>query len=110
MTWQIVFYSRVTGDISRKRGYKRRQAAAFDLRENGFAEDSSGVWVAENWLAKIREDSGAISVTPRKWCGKEGGEDGMAQQLTLPRPDRRGGLPTHRQGGGKERDERGQAL
>lgn len=110
MTWQIVFYSRVTGDISRKRGYKRRQAAAFDLRENGFAEDSSGVWVAENWLAKIREDSGAISVTPRKWCGKEGGADGLAQCGTLPRPDRRRGPAPHRQGGGNERDERGQAL
>lgn len=58
MTWQIVFYSRVTGDISRKRGYKRRQAAAEALRQNGFAEDASGVWVAENWLAKIREDNG----------------------------------------------------
>lgn len=46
MTWQIVFYSRNTGDISRKRGYKRRQDAAGALRQNGFAEDS-GVWVAE---------------------------------------------------------------
>lgn len=57
MTWQIVFYSRVTGDISRKHGYKRRQDAAEALRKNGFAEDSSGVWVADNWLAKIREDN-----------------------------------------------------
>lgn len=48
MTWQIVFYSRVTGDISRKRGYKRRQAAAFDLRENGFAEDSR-IPVGSGW-------------------------------------------------------------
>lgn len=45
MTWQIVFYSRVTGDISRKHGYKRRQDAAEALRKNGFTEDS-GVWVA----------------------------------------------------------------
>ena len=57
MTWQIVFYSRVTGDISRKHGYKRQQEAVCDLRENGFSEDSSGVWVADNWLAKIREDN-----------------------------------------------------
>ena len=95
MTWQIVFYNRDTGNISRKHGYKRRQEAADDLRENGFAEDSGGVWVAENWLAKIREDSGAISVTPRKWCGKEGGADGLAQRGTLPRPDRGGCLSPH---------------
>lgn len=57
MTWQIVFYNRDTGNISRKHGYKRRQAAAFDLRKNGFTEDSSGVWVTEGWLAKIREDN-----------------------------------------------------
>lgn len=46
MTRQIVFYNRVTGDISRKHGYKRRQEAVCDLRKNGFAEDS-GAWVAE---------------------------------------------------------------
>ena len=56
MTWQIVFYSRVTGDISRKRNYRRWQDADEALRKNGFTEDSSGVWVAEGWLAKIRED------------------------------------------------------
>lgn len=56
MTWQIVFYSRVTGDISRKHGYKRRQEAADALRRNGFTEDS-GVWVLEGWIAKIREDN-----------------------------------------------------
>lgn len=56
MTWQIVFYSRVTGDISRKHGYKRRQEAAESLRRNGFTENA-GIWVAENWLAKIREDN-----------------------------------------------------
>lgn len=58
MIWQIVFYSRVSGGISRKHGYKRRQDAADALRKNGFTEDSSGVWVAEGWLAKIREDNG----------------------------------------------------
>ena len=57
MTWQIVFYNRNTGNISRKRGYKSRQDAADALRKNGFAEDVCGVWVAENWLAKIREDN-----------------------------------------------------
>lgn len=57
MTWQIVFYNRNTGNISRERGYKSRRAAAFALRQNGFAEDACGVWVAENWLAKIREDN-----------------------------------------------------
>lgn len=56
MTWQIAFYNRDTGNISRKRGYKRRQDAADALRKNGFTEDS-GVWVAERWLAKIREDN-----------------------------------------------------
>ena len=55
MTWQIVFYNRNTGNISRKHGYKRRQDAAEALRKNGFTENS-GVWVAEGWLAKIRED------------------------------------------------------
>lgn len=45
MIWQIVFYSRVSGGISRKHGYKRWQDAADALRKNGFAEDS-GVWVA----------------------------------------------------------------
>ena len=57
MTWQIAFYNRDTGNISRKRGYKRRQDAADALRKNGFTEDSSGVWVAKGWLAKIREDN-----------------------------------------------------
>lgn len=56
MTWQIVFYNRDTGNISRKHNYKRRQDADDALRKNGFNEDSSGVWVAEGWLAKIRED------------------------------------------------------
>ena len=56
MTWQIAFYNLDTGNISRKRGYKRRQDAADALRKNGFTEDS-GVWVAERWLAKIREDN-----------------------------------------------------
>lgn len=56
MTWQIVFYNRDTGNISRKRNYKRWQDAADALRKNGFTEDS-GVWVAEGWLAKIREDN-----------------------------------------------------
>ena len=40
MTWQIVFYNRDTGNISRKHGYKRRQDADEALRENGFAEYS----------------------------------------------------------------------
>lgn len=57
MTRQIVFYNRDTGNISRKHGYKRRQDAAEALLKNGFTEDSSGVWVAYNWLAKIREDN-----------------------------------------------------
>ena len=57
MTWQIVFYNRDTGNISRKHGYKRWQDAADALRKNGFTEDSSGVWVAEGWLAKIREET-----------------------------------------------------
>ena len=53
-----MFYSKKTGTISRKHGYKRQQEAVCDLRKNGFSEDSSGVWVAEGWLAKIREDNG----------------------------------------------------
>lgn len=57
MTWQIVFYNRDTGNISRKHNYKRRQDAADALRKNGFTEDSSWVWVAEGWLAKIREET-----------------------------------------------------
>ena len=57
MTYQIVFYNRTTGNISRKRNYKRWQDADEALRKNGFAE-YSGVWVAEGWLAKIREDNG----------------------------------------------------
>ena len=55
MTWQIVFYNRDTGNISRKRNYKRWQDAADALRKNGFAEDS-GVWAAPGWFAKVRED------------------------------------------------------
>ena len=58
MTYQIVFYNRTTGNISRKHNYKRQLDAAEALRKNGFTEDSSGVWVAEGWLAKIREDNG----------------------------------------------------
>lgn len=58
MTYQIVFYNRTTGNISRKHNYKRQLDAVADLRKNGFTEDSSGVWVEENWLAKIREDNG----------------------------------------------------
>ena len=56
MTWQIVFYNRDTGNISRKHGYKRWQDAADALRKNGFTEYSSEVWVAEGWLAKIRDN------------------------------------------------------
>lgn len=48
MTWQIAFYNRDTGNISRKRNYKRWQDADEALRKNGFTEDSSGVWVADN--------------------------------------------------------------
>ena len=29
--------------------------AVADLRKNGFTENA-GIWVADNWLAKIRED------------------------------------------------------
>lgn len=56
MTYQIVFYNRTTGSISRKHNYKRQLDAVADLRKNGFAENA-GVWVADNWLAKIREDN-----------------------------------------------------
>ena len=55
MTYQIVFYNRTTGNISRKHNYKRQLDAVADLRKNGFAENA-GIWTAENWLAKIRED------------------------------------------------------
>ena len=33
------------------------QDAAEALRKNGFSEDVCGVWVAENWMEKIREDN-----------------------------------------------------
>lgn len=56
MTYQIVYYNRKTGNISRKCGYKRQLDAVADLRKNGFAENA-GVLVADNWLAKIREDN-----------------------------------------------------
>lgn len=56
MTYKIVFYNRTTGNISRKHNYKRQLDAVADLRKNGFAENA-GIWVAENWLAKIREDN-----------------------------------------------------
>lgn len=36
MTYQIVFYNRTTGNISRKRNYKRQLDAVADLRKNGF--------------------------------------------------------------------------
>lgn len=56
MTYQIVFYNRTTGNISRKHNYKRQPDAVADLRKAGFAEDS-GVWVTDEWLAKVREDN-----------------------------------------------------
>lgn len=56
MTYQIVFYNRTTGNISRKHNYKRWLDAVADLRRNGFSEDA-GIWVTDNWLAKIREDN-----------------------------------------------------
>ena len=37
---------------------ERRPLTLEELRKNGFTEDSSGVWVTEGWLAKIREDNG----------------------------------------------------
>ena len=50
-------YYLTTGNISRKHNrYKRQLDAVADLRKNGFAENA-GIWVAENWLAKIREDN-----------------------------------------------------
>ena len=36
--------------------YVHEQDAGADLRKNGFAENA-GIWAAENWLAKIREDN-----------------------------------------------------
>ena len=56
MKYQIVYYNRETGNISWKRNYKRQLDAVADLRKSGFAEDR-GIWVAEGWLAKIREDN-----------------------------------------------------
>ena len=56
MTWQIAFYNRDTGNISRKRNYKRWQDADEALRKNGFTENA-GIWASDNWLAKIREDN-----------------------------------------------------
>lgn len=56
MKYQIVYYNRETGNISRKRNYKRKLDAVADLRKAGFAENA-GIWVADNWLAKIREDN-----------------------------------------------------
>ena len=35
---------------------ERRPLTLEELRKNGFTEDSSGVWVEENWLAKIQEE------------------------------------------------------
>lgn len=56
MTYQIVFYNRTTGNISRKHNYKRQLDAVADLRKNEFTENA-GIWAADNWLAKIREDT-----------------------------------------------------
>ena len=56
MTYQIVFYNRTTGNISRKHNYKRHLDAVADLRKNGFTENA-GIWASDNWLAKIREDN-----------------------------------------------------
>lgn len=36
--------------------YKRQLDAVADLRKNGFAENA-GIWVTDNWLAKIRENN-----------------------------------------------------
>ena len=53
--WQIVFYSKKTGTISRKRGYKSKRDADAALLGNGFLPHGE-VWTAEGWFAKVRED------------------------------------------------------
>lgn len=53
--WQIVFYSKKTGAISRKRGYKSKRDADAALLKNGFLPHGE-VWTAEGWFAKVRED------------------------------------------------------
>lgn len=58
VSYEIVFYSRETGSVSHKRGYARSEAAAADLRKNGFTP-YRGIWVTAGYFAKIREDKKA---------------------------------------------------
>lgn len=86
MTWQIVFYNRDTGNISRKHGYKRWQDAADALRKNGFTEDSAqlqrlvteerpGACLGCGFEHNCRRDGCAVLRKVSRIVARGGGED-----------------------------------
>lgn len=53
--YQIRYVSRVSGNLSIKSGYEKKQDAENVLRKAGFKPES-GIWIHEKWFAKIWED------------------------------------------------------
>lgn len=53
--YQIRFVSRISGNLSIKRGYEKKQDAENALSEAGFKQEY-GIWIHEKWFAKIWED------------------------------------------------------
>lgn len=52
----IVYYSRETGDITKKQTKKRKAEIEHMLVQAGFAKTQTpGVWVHTGWFAKIKE-------------------------------------------------------
>ena len=54
--YYIHFYSRQSGGLSKKHGYKSTRDAERDLRQNGFENRGSGVWERADYIARIKEE------------------------------------------------------
>lgn len=54
----IVYYSRETGDITKKQTKKRKAEIEHMLVHAGFARTQTpGVWVHTGWFSKIKEET-----------------------------------------------------
>lgn len=54
--YYIQFYSRKTGALSKKTGYRTLRDAEADLKKNHFADAGGMVWDRADYIARIREE------------------------------------------------------
>lgn len=52
----IHFYSRESGKLSKKHGYKTKNEARIDLGKNGFTHEGNDVWQSPDWIARIKRE------------------------------------------------------